>query len=86
MHTGVDSSSKFSGIAASGRFFFRAEASMGEPFLATEASVRGEAALRGTVAEAPQGSLAQGGGEGHQTVSGGSAHVVGSFFGGPGSQ
>ena len=40
---------------------------MGEPFLATEASVRGEAALRGTVAEAPQCSLAQGGGEGHLT-------------------
>ena len=56
---------------------------MGKALFATEASVGGEPALRGAVAEAPQCSLAQGGGEGHQTVSGGSAHVVGSFFGGP---
>ena len=67
MSSGLLSSSKFSGIAASGRFFFRAEASMGEALFATEASVRREAALRGAVAEAPQGSLAQGGGEGHLT-------------------
>ena len=41
---------------------------MGEALFATEASVRGEPALRGTVAEAPQGSLAQGGGEGHPAM------------------
>ena len=43
---------------------------MGKP-RRTEASVGGEAALR-RVAEAPQGSLGQGGGEGHQAESGGS--------------
>ena len=83
---GTDSSSKFSGIAARGRFFFRAEASIGQPFLGTEAAVgRREAPLQGAVAgaEGTQGPVAQGGGEGHQPgVRGQRARVCGSF-GGP---
>ena len=39
MSSGLLSSSEVSGIAASGRFFFRAEASLGKPLFATEASV-----------------------------------------------